>query len=160
MTARILLVDDREDVLDALGSVADELGFDCDRASSAAFGANLLGSRKYDVAFLDLEMPLMGGDALAANVRRGQGPNRTTRLIAMSAAASSQDVGRHFETSLSKPIDRSALRQVLLNLSPAGRLSQPGLWSHGSRKGAAARLVPAVRIERTTFRLQGGCSAN
>ena len=25
---------------------------------------------------------------------------------------------------------------------------------------ASARVVPAVRIERTTFRLQGGCSTN
>ena len=57
-TGRVLVVDDRDDVLDALASVVDELGFECDRAPSAAVGANLLASRPYDLALLDLEMPL------------------------------------------------------------------------------------------------------
>ena len=128
-TGRVLIVDDREDVLDALASVVDELGFECDRASSAAVGANLLASRTYDVALLDLEMPLKGGVALAADTRRGQGPNRATRFVAMSASVISEAVGRDFDACLGKPIDRATLRQVLLNPGPASRPSQPGLWS-------------------------------
>jgi hypothetical protein len=31
---------------------------------------------------------------------------------------------------------------------------------HECTQLGSARLVPAVRIERTTFRLQGGCSTN
>jgi signal transduction histidine kinase/ActR/RegA family two-component response regulator len=130
-TGRVLVVDDRDDVLDALASVVDELGFECDRASSAAVGANLLASRPYDVALVDLEMPLKGGAALAADTRSGHGPNRATRFVAMSASAVSQDVGRHFDACLSKPIDQAALRQVLLSVAPSARPSQPGLWSEG-----------------------------
>lgn len=128
-TGRVLVVDDRAEVLDALASVVDELGFECDRASSAAVGANLLASRSYDVALLDLEMPLKGGAALAAETRRGQGPNRNARFIAMSASVARQDAGRHFDACLSKPIDRDALRNVLLRVGTAARPSQPGLWS-------------------------------
>ncbi len=128
-TGRVLVVDDRDDVLDALASVVDELGFECDRASSAAVGANLLASRRYDVALLDLEMPLKGGVALAADTRSGNGPNRATRFVAMSASAVAQDIVHHFDACLSKPIDRGALRQVLLSVGPASRPSQPGLWS-------------------------------
>ncbi|MEO7116942.1 MAG: hybrid sensor histidine kinase/response regulator, partial [Caldimonas sp.] len=87
---RVLVVDDRDDVLEALASVVDELGFACDRASSAAVGANLLATRTYEVALLDLEMPHKGGVALAADTRRGQGPNRSTRFVAMSASVVSQ----------------------------------------------------------------------
>ncbi len=128
-TGRVLVVDDRPEVLDALASVVDELGFECDRASSAAVGANLLASRSYDVALLDLEMPLKGGAALAAETRRGEGPNRDARFIAMSASVARQDVGLHFDACLSKPIDRDALRNVLLRVGTAARPSQPGLWS-------------------------------
>lgn len=128
-TGRILVVDDRDDVLDALASVIDELGFECDRAPSAAVGANLLASRLYDLALLDLEMPLKGGVALAADTRNGNGPNRATRFVAMSAATVPTEVGRHFDACLSKPIDQAALRQVLLSATPAARPSQPGLWS-------------------------------
>ena len=49
-----------------LASVVEELGFECDRASSAAVGANLLAARVYDVALIDIEMPLKGGVALGA----------------------------------------------------------------------------------------------
>ncbi len=129
-TRRVLVVaDDRAEVLEALASVVDGLGFECDRASSAAVGANLLATRTYGVALLDLEMPHKGGVALAADTRRGQGPNRATRFVAMSAAAMSDEIGRHFDACLSKPIDRNALRQVLLNVGPAARPSQPGLWA-------------------------------
>ena len=128
-TGRVLVVDDREDVLDALGSVVDELGFECDRALSAAVGANLLASRPYDIALLDLEMPLKGGAALAADTRNGQGPNRATRFVAMSASIVGQDVRHHFDAFITKPIDRAALRHVLLSVGPSSRPSQPGLWS-------------------------------
>ncbi len=131
-TGRVLVVDDRAEVLEALASVVDELGFECDRASSAAVGANLLATRTYDVALLDLEMPHKGGVALAADTRRGQGPNRSTRFVAMSASVVSQEVGRHFDACLSKPIDRGALRLVLLNVGPSARPSQPGLWSEAT----------------------------
>jgi len=59
-TGRVLIVDDRDDVLDALASVLDELGFECDRATSAAVAANLLASRPYDAALVDIEMPVRG----------------------------------------------------------------------------------------------------
>jgi len=127
-TGRVLVVDDREDVLNALVSVVDELGFECDRASSAGVGANLLASRAYDVVLIDLEMPIKGGAALAAETRNGNGLNAATRFVGMSASALPQDMGHHFDACLSKPIDRGALRQVLLSVVPASRPSQPGLW--------------------------------
>ena len=136
-SGRVLVVDDRDDVLDAIASVVDELGFACDRAASAAVGANLLASRTYGVALLDLEMPLKGGAALAAETRRGQGPNRDIRFVAMSASTSTGDVGRHFDACLTKPIDRDALRHVLVRVGPTSRPSQPGLWTEDDRVAAA-----------------------
>lgn len=129
LTGRVLIVDDRDDVLDALADVVDELGFECDRASSAAIGANLLATRPYDVALLDIEMPVKGGAELAIETRRGTGPNRATRFIGMSAAGVSDDIARHFDACFTKPIDYAALHQALFGIAHGGaRPSQPGLW--------------------------------
>lgn len=125
--ARVLIVDDRDEVRNALVSVIDELGFDCDSAPSAAVAANLLAARRYGVVLLDVQMPVKSGAELAAETRSGNGPNRATRLIAMSANEWSGDA--NFAVCLTKPIDHAALRQALIGVSPGfSRPSQPGLW--------------------------------
>jgi len=128
-TGRVLIVDDHDDVLDALASVLDELGFECDRATSAAVAANLLASRPYDAALIDLEMPIKGGAELAAETRRGKGPNANTRFIAMSAGEVDDETKRRFDACLAKPIDHGALRHAVLGPGHGARPSQPGLWS-------------------------------
>ena len=126
---RLLVVDDRDDVLDALVSLVDELGYECDRASSAAIGANLLATRAYDAVLLDIDMPIKSGDQLAAETRRGKGPNRDSRFIGMSAAEADAGVQRQFHSCIAKPIDRAALRQALVGVGHfLSRPSQPGLW--------------------------------
>jgi len=128
-TGRVLIVDDRADVLDALASVLDELGFECDRATSAAVAANLLASRPYDAALVDIEMPIKGGAELADETRRGKGPNAGTRFIGMSAGEVSDAVLLRFDACLGKPIDHGALRRALLGSGYGARPSQPGLWT-------------------------------
>jgi CheY-like chemotaxis protein len=130
---RILIVDDRAEIIDALSSVADELGFECDRATSAAVAANLLASRAYDCVLLDVEMPITGGADLADTARAGKGPNAGSRFIGMSAGEVGAAAQRRFDAWLSKPIDLNALRQALLGPGQGARPSQPGLWleSHG-----------------------------
>jgi len=128
-TGRVLIVDDRDDVLDALASVLDELGFECDRATSTAVAANLLASRAYDAALVDIEMPVKGGAELADETRRGKGPNAGTRFIGMSAGEVSDAVLLRFDACLTKPIDHGALRRALLGSGCGARPSQPGLWT-------------------------------
>ena len=132
VTGRVLVVDDRDDVLDALASVLDELGFECDRAASAAVAANLLASRPYDAALVDIEMPIKGGAELADETRRGNGPNAGTRFIGMSAGEVSDAVLLRLDACLRKPIDHGALRRTLLGSGSGARPSQPGLWTEAS----------------------------
>ena len=143
---RVLVVDDRDDVLEAIVSVVDELGFECDRAPSAAVAANLLASRAYGVVLVDLEMPIKGGVELATDIRRGHGPNRDTRFVAMSASPVGQDVCAHFDANLAKPIDQNALRHVLVRTTPTSRPSQPGLWTEASQppEASSGRVGAAI----------------
>lgn len=111
---RVLVVDDRSDVLDALESVIDELGYGLDRAGSAAAATRLLAERAYDAVLLDLDMPVRGGAELVAETRRAQGPNRTSHFISISAAEPSGEPDPNFDVRLAKPIDEPRLGRALL----------------------------------------------
>ena len=128
-TGRVLVVDDNADVAEALASVLEELGFDCDEAPSVAVAANALASRRYDAAIVDIEMPIKGGQELVEETRRAAGPNATTRFIGMSAGELAVEVRAKFDACLRKPIDHASLRHALLGPATGVRPSQPGLWS-------------------------------
>jgi signal transduction histidine kinase/CheY-like chemotaxis protein len=128
-TGRVLIVDGDDDIADALASVVDELGFECDRASSPAIAANALASQRYDAAVVDVDMPASGGAELAEETRRADGPNAKTRFIGMSAAELGIDVRAKFDACLRKPIDHASLRHALLGSGSGARPSPPGLWT-------------------------------
>jgi signal transduction histidine kinase/ActR/RegA family two-component response regulator len=119
---RVLIIDDREDVLTGLTSVIDELGYASDRASTIAVATNLLAARRYDAVLIDIQMPGKSGAELAAETRAGKGPNRETRLLGMSAAeVTAQYTDGPFDACLAKPIDRNALASAL-------RVAWPETW--------------------------------
>jgi signal transduction histidine kinase/CheY-like chemotaxis protein len=112
--SHILIVDDRQDVLDSLAILASELGYSCDVAPSADVASNYLADRRYDAVLIDLHMPIKGGHELAAETRQGSGPNALTRLIAISASESRLSGNTWpFDAFLEKPIARSALRKAI-----------------------------------------------
>jgi signal transduction histidine kinase/CheY-like chemotaxis protein len=111
---RVLIVDDNPEVLTGLTSVINELGYDCDRASTSEVAANLLAARRYAAVLLDIQMPQTSGAEIAEEIRRGQGPNRETRLLGMSAAeVTARYANGPFDACLAKPIDRNALISAL-----------------------------------------------
>jgi len=119
---RVLIIDDREDVLTGLTSVINELGYECDRALTTAIAANLLAARRYDAVLIDIQMPGKNGAELAAETRAGKGPNRETRLLGMSAAeVTARYEHGPFDACLTKPIDRNALISAL-------RVAWPETW--------------------------------
>ncbi|HEX7435607.1 MAG TPA: hypothetical protein VF308_02780, partial [Caldimonas sp.] len=63
---------------------------------------------------LDIQMPVKSGAEIAAETRAGNGPNRETRLLGMSAAeVTAQYTDGSFDACLTKPIDRNALVSAL-----------------------------------------------
>lgn len=113
-SSRVLVVDDRQEVLEAIASVVKQLGFACDTALSVATAANLLGAHAYDIVFLDLDMPVKSGYDLAAETRRGDGPNRGSRIVSISAAdVPDNRRGWPFDGHLTKPITMQAIQRAI-----------------------------------------------
>jgi two-component system, sensor histidine kinase LadS len=117
----ILLVDDRDDVLDGLESVITELGYTCDKAISAVVASNFLASKKYDLALIDLEMPFKNGRALASEIRRSSSQNREIRLMAISASSPiTEESTSPFDGYLQKPIHKTRLEKLIQSVKKDG----------------------------------------
>lgn len=119
---RALLVDDVA-MNRKLGSVLlRKLGMDNDTASSGQEALDLLRSRRYDVVFLDLKMPVMDGIETARRIRAGEAGTSAKEafLCALTALAGlehrqqCQAVGMN--DFLAKPLRREELIQVLAKL--------------------------------------------
>jgi hypothetical protein len=66
---RVLIVDDRHDVLAALTNICIRMGMQCDTASSAAMALNLLVVNSYGRVLIDLDMPGTSGEELALKIK-------------------------------------------------------------------------------------------
>ncbi|MGV1768042.1 hybrid sensor histidine kinase/response regulator [Rhizobium rhizogenes] len=110
---RVLVVDDHPDLLKGLSSVLEELGFVTDMAPSGITALNFVAAHIYSVIFIDLDMPIMTGSALAAQIRKTDLRHKT-KLVAMSAAhhGSKHDLSL-FDAVLNKPIRRQQLLTIM-----------------------------------------------
>lgn len=105
----ILIVDDHVDSADVFGLLM-EMQFPESAVAVTYRGREALAlasERCPDVAFLDMEMPEMDGEALALALR-AMFPEKPPLLIALSGNVDRLDGSRHsgvFDLRLSKPVD-------------------------------------------------------
>jgi CheY-like chemotaxis protein len=131
MTLRIVLIDDDDDSRELLGMLLASLGHEVREAASGTEGLVLLADEP-DMALVDLELPDLGGLAIAQRIRAcGRAlpvaprlePARTV-LVALSGHTRDADrEAAHasgFDHHLAKPVDLPRLR-ALLDLASRSR---------------------------------------
>jgi DNA-binding response OmpR family regulator len=119
--ARILLVDDDVAHLAALAERLTADGFEVVRASSGREALDRLDESWPDLVVIDLLMPGMGGESLAAQIKR-RADLPIVVLSAIDAAESKADlIARYAEDYVTKPYDYvelvARLRRVLRRLA-------------------------------------------
>ena len=112
--ARILVVDDRVENLQALEAVLEPLGRPVVTAGSGREALRLLLDQQFAVILLDVQMPEMDGFETATYVRRRQ-KTRTVPIIFLTAISSTPEhVFRGYEAGavdyIVKPVDPAILR--------------------------------------------------
>jgi signal transduction histidine kinase/ActR/RegA family two-component response regulator len=141
---RILVVDDSRDAADSLGMLLKFLGADVLTANDGPAALEALKTYRPSVVLLDLGMPGMDGLEVARRAR-SQPEGRNVTLIALSGWGQEQDRRRSKEAGIDhhlvKPVDLSALEQLLAALSVTGKcqltkktpkLTEPGNGSAGT----------------------------
>lgn len=119
---RVLLVEDNQINRLVAREMLQSAGHQVVEAHDGREGVHLAGSQRFDVILMDISMPELDGVA-ATNVIRGEGPNRETPIIALTAHALPEDTGRFLAAGITetliKPLSLAALQQALAGVRPA-----------------------------------------
>jgi two-component system, OmpR family, alkaline phosphatase synthesis response regulator PhoP len=112
---RILVVDDERNIRTNLGMVLEATGCQVDTAGNGEEALTKSKEQHYDIAFVDLQMPKMGGLELTRFLR---GLSRTTAIVILTAYGSIANAVEAMKLGavdfLEKPFDPKAI-QLLVN---------------------------------------------
>lgn len=114
----ILVVEDDEISGEVLILLLKDIGVNfVDWASSGEKAIELIGSKKYDLIFMDLQLPKMSGFDVVKIIRIEENINKKTNIIALTAnsleGTREKCLSQGFNEYLTKPIDKSKLVKIL-----------------------------------------------
>ena len=118
---RILLVEDNELNREIATAIMEEIGLDVDCVEDGTDAVNIMSSaegRKYDLIFMDIQMPKMDGYTATREIRTLNDPKcANIPIIAMTANAFEEDVkaalAAGMNEHLSKPIRIELLYEIM-----------------------------------------------
>jgi len=109
--ARILVVDDERNIRRTLGMVLETVGYEVDSAGDGEEALAKCREQHYDIAFIDLQMPKMGGLELTRFLR---GLSSKTAVVILTAYGSVQTAVEAMKLGavdfLDKPFDPKIIR--------------------------------------------------
>lgn len=114
--ARVLIVDDHVDTVEAMQMLLARSGYEIHTAHSGAEAIAIADQFKPDLAILDIRLPDINGYELALRLRAITG-DRGLRLIALSSCvAPSYELAARFDEIARKPITGVELQRLLRRL--------------------------------------------
>ena len=126
ITSRVLIVDDNEDAASSMAMLIEALGGRAVAAHDALAGLAKLAEFDPDVVFLDIGMPGMDGYEACRRMRRTPSGRRLS-IVALTGWGHPQDKQRAldvgFDAHLTKPVDPSAVEELLSALANGGGTS-------------------------------------
>ncbi len=158
--ARVLVVDDNPINRKIAGEVLIDFGLSPDFAADGQQAVDAVADSDYDLVFMDLQMPVMGGLEATRRIR-AMVQHAALPIVAMTAHAMNGErekcLAAGMSDYLSKPIDLSELRSLLVRWC-----NLPGEGGRG-RHGAAAKKHPSslegFDLAEGLVQLDHNCSA-
>jgi CheY-like chemotaxis protein len=115
--ARILIVDDNEDVAESLSEFLSDLGHDVRTAHDGPSAFDTARIFKPTVCLVDIGLPALDGYEVASRLRQLEGMPANVRLVAVTGYGREADRRRSLEAGfdghLVKPVDLEALARSL-----------------------------------------------
>ncbi len=149
---RVLLVEDNDVNVVIFSAMLQNLNLHVDIASNGVEGLERLRSGSYDLAFVDIQMPVMDGLTMTSLLRQDEARNpKRPRLpvIALTANAYPADAKLSLEAGcdlhLPKPYNRQQLLDALNQFAPAAALARVS-----STAAANARAVAQIGAAEAT----------
>jgi len=115
--AKILVVDDNNDLRIIVSKMLSRLGYEVASADSAENGLGVFFKNKFDIVLSDYEMPGMDGVAFACSVKKSS-PH--TPVVIMTGAGKETvffKMGTAVDKVISKPFTLAEIDETIQNLS-------------------------------------------
>lgn len=127
--ARVLLVEDNEVNQLVARRLLEKLGCSVEVAQNGVEALEMLRSARFDIVFMDCQMPEMDGFKATEEIRSREAEFGRVPIVALTANATLGDAERCLEVGMndfvSKPVEREELRQMLVRwASPAARVKR------------------------------------
>ena len=129
---KILLVDDSEDNRLLITHYLKSSPIDCDEASNGKEAVEKFRNGKYDLVFMDMQMPIMSGYKATEVIRHMEAAeNRNhTPIVALTATAVLEELQRSLKSGcdryMVKPVKKAEILQMLVEmLIPKNQLTSP-----------------------------------
>ena len=117
VSARVLLVEDSETNQKVASNMLETLGCKVEIAVNGLEALEKLETASYDIIFMDCQMPVYDGYETTAEIRRRQGRQSHTPIVAMTAHAMTGDRQKCLEAGMddyiAKPVKKIALEEML-----------------------------------------------
>ena len=147
----VLVVDDSPVMRQTLTALLVKDGYEVDTARDGLEALMRLQERQYDVVLSDVNMPVLGGKAMAAEMReREESSGQHQRVIFMSAPMTDTEMKRVLSTGadgyVTKPVQVEAMRQMFRPGTPMLRAIRDG--ASEELKGESEGMVKLSRSDR------------
>jgi PAS domain S-box-containing protein len=86
-----LVVEDQEINMFLICEVLSRMNIEAIKACNGQEACSLIQSQKFDIVFMDINMPVMDGYTATRNIRTLQSPNQSVPIIALTADAMKED---------------------------------------------------------------------
>jgi len=119
---RILLVDDNQDNRMLFKAYLKNTAYEIDEAENGQTAVEMFQQKKYDLIFMDMQMPVLDGYGATRVIREWEADNKKTAtpVIALTAHASRDEVDKCIAAGcnlhLSKPVKKSTLLETLTTI--------------------------------------------
>lgn len=130
----VLLVEDNEINRIVAREMLEAEGHSVTLAHDGREGVELSKTKKFDLIFMDISMPVMDGRVATREIRKGHGASAHAPIVALTANAMASEQ-EDFKSDgmngiLTKPLSRTALRHTLSIHQPQSYAGNASLVSH------------------------------
>lgn len=115
--ANVLVVEDNEVNQMVITGMLENIGCKIVVAENGRVGLDVLKNTKFDIVFMDINMPVLNGRDATMQYRQNEDKNAHLPIIALTANVMAEDVETYFDAGMddyvAKPFSTDKLREVL-----------------------------------------------